>query len=140
MGLSHRVDISGSDARTPWHISSFWTSGVGATCQLGQMGGHRCQQRWTTPDRWPGNSQAARQPGGSTSWHKSERQVSPYSVLSCVCVRACAYISNLSTTSPNRKSCFIRDNIKLNFGLTNRNPRFNQETSVLEAPKRRTVL
>lgn len=30
MGLSRQVDISGSFARTPQHISSSWTSGVGA--------------------------------------------------------------------------------------------------------------
>lgn len=30
MGLSRQVDISESFARTPQHISSSWTSGVGA--------------------------------------------------------------------------------------------------------------
>lgn len=51
MGLSHQVDLSGSVARTLWHISPSWTSDTGAKVSTradGQASAPTAGPSWTT--------------------------------------------------------------------------------------------
>lgn len=77
MGLSHQVDISGSIARTPQHISPSWTSDVGANVSTradGRASVPAALDR-TGPLAW--QLLAGKPARRSASWHVVEWQVSP---------------------------------------------------------------